>query len=305
MINVTIVGFGYVGSSLLLLLLSNQRSLRLNVMEPNEQSEGAFLDLAHVMSLYPNKELFVNDEQLFAEADFIFFAAGIPNDYGESRLSIAQQNIQLSRDIFEHRKFAKKPYVVVITNPVDVISYYVHQFTGLPAERVIGIGTFLDSKRLSFYLSSISQYKANDFDAFVLGEHGASQVPIYSMTKLKEKPILTYPEFTDKKLEKAQILTEAAAWEIRKTQDGTSYGVSKCAEIILDCILGQEDRLLTLSMQTNDYYRSQLQLDKNIFIGMPVMIKNGILEIKNDIQFLEKEWEAYRKSASILRENMQ
>ena len=102
MINVTVIGFGYVGSSLSLLLLNNQHSLRLNIMEPHPSFEGAFLDLSHGLPLYNEKELYRNNEELFIHADFIFYAAGIPNVHGESRLSTAKQNVQLSK---EHTTF--------------------------------------------------------------------------------------------------------------------------------------------------------------------------------------------------------
>ncbi|MCP4437600.1 MAG: hypothetical protein GY810_01520 [Aureispira sp.] len=302
MIDITVIGFGNVGSSLCLLLLNNKHPLRLNVMEPDKQAEGAFLDLAHGMPLYPGKELHVNNEDLFLNADFIFFTAGVPNLHGGSRLSTAKQNIQLSKDIFEHRTFSKIPYVIVITNPVDIISHSVYQFSGLPSDHVIGTGTFLDSVRLNYYLSTLSNYKANDFDAFVLGEHGSSQVPAFSMTKLKGQSILDNSAFSTQDLELAKKLTKTAAYQIRETQPGTTYGVSKCAEVLLDYLLGTEEHLLALSMLTNEHYRKLLNLDHDIYIGMPVKLKKGNIEVYNEINLSVEEREAYCKSAAILAE---
>lgn len=300
MIDVTLIGFGNVGSSLSLLLLNNKHDLRLNVMEPDEKSEGAFLDLAHGMQLYQKKELYVNDEDLFLNADFIFFTAGIPNVHGGSRLSTAKQNIQIAKNVFEHRTFVKTPYIIVITNPVDIITHAVYQYSGLPPEHVIGTGTFLDSIRLAYYLSTVSNYKANDFDAFVLGEHGSSQVPIYSLTKLKGQPILENSEFSAEDFDLAQKLTRDAAYQIRETQMGTTYGVAKCAEVLLGFLLGEGEHLLTLSMLTNEHYRLLLNLDHDIYIGLPVTIKKGKAEIYNEIVLSVEEYDAYKKSAAIL-----
>ena len=300
MINITIIEFGNVGASLSLLLLNNKRSLRLNIMEPNKQREGAFLDLAHGMPLYIKKELHVNDEDLLLNADFIFFTAGTPNIHGGSRLSTAKQNILLAKNVFEHRKFVKTPYIITITNPVDIVSHSVYQFSGLPPEHIIGTGTFLDSIRLAYYLSTISNYKADDFEAFVLGEHGSSQVPIYSMTRSKGEPILDNSDFTTKDLNLAQSLTRDAAFQIRETQKGTTYGVAKCAEVLLDYLLGEDEHLLTLSMLTNEFYRSLLNLDHDIYISMPVLLKNGKIEIYNKIDLSVEELDAYRRSAAIL-----
>jgi L-lactate dehydrogenase len=302
MINITIIGFGYVGTSITLLLLNNKHALRLNVMEPDLQREGAFLDLAHGMSLFAKKELIVNDEDLFLNADFIFFTAGTPNIHGSSRLSTAKRNIQLSKDIFESKKFVKTPYIIVITNPVDIIAHSVCQYSGLPPEKVIGTGTFLDSIRLAYYLSNISNYKVADFEAFVLGEHGSSQVPIYSMCKLKGKPLLENSEFDKDQLKLAANLTRDAAFQIRETQEGTTYGVAKCAEVLLDYLLGKSEHSLTLSMLTNEHYRTLLNLEHNIYISQPVTIKNGKIEINNQISFSDDELDAYRKSAALLAE---
>ena len=107
MVNITIIGLGYVGSSLALLLLNHQHPIRLNIMEPNPECEGAYLDLAHGMPLYHDKALHKNDESLFLNADFIFYAAGIPNLHGGSRLSTAQQNIELSKNIFKTKNFCQ------------------------------------------------------------------------------------------------------------------------------------------------------------------------------------------------------
>jgi len=300
MINVTIIGFGTVGSSLLLLLLNNKQAIRLNVMEPNDQREGAFLDFSHSMSLYSNKELIVNDEDLFNDSDFIFYTAGIPNIHGVSRLSIAGKNIQLTKELFKGRKFNKTPYVVAITNPVDIISHALCQFSELPADHVVGTGTFLDSVRLAYYLSTLSDYKADDFDPYVLGEHGESQFGAYSFTKVKGTNILCCDEFSAETLITAEKLTRNAAFQIRETQKGTTYAVSKCAEVIMNSLLDKEAHRFPLSMLTNKYFNSLLQLDRSIYISMPAEISAQGIKIVSDIQLTEAELRSYRKSAEIL-----
>ena len=300
MINVTIIGFGNVGASLLLLLLNNGHAMRLNVMEPNDQREGAFLDFAHSMSLFSNKELIVNDEDLFNNSDFIFYTAGTPNVHGVSRLSIAEQNIQLTKELFEGRAFNKTPYVVAITNPVDIVSHALYQFSELPADHVIGTGTFLDSIRLAYYLSTLSDYEANDFDPYVLGEHGESQFAAYSLTKVKDTRILSCDDFDAETLIIAEKLTRNAAFQIRETQKGTTYAVSKCAEVIMNSLLDKEAHYFPLSMLTNKYFNSLLQLDHSIYISMPAKISAQGIKIVNDIQLTEAELKSYRKSAEIL-----
>lgn len=300
MINITVIGFGNVGAALLLLLLNNARAIRLNVMEPDDQRKGAFLDLAHSMFLYLNKELIVNDQDLLNDSDFIFYTAGKPNVHGRSRLSTAKQNIQLAKELFEGRKFNKIPYIITITNPVDIVSHALYQFSRLPAEHVVGTGTFLDSIRLAYYLSALSDYEIHDFDPTILGEHGESQFAAFSLTKVKDANILHCNDFAAETLFTAEQLTRDAAFQIRETQKGTTYGVAKCAEVIMNSLLDNETHYFPLSMLTNKYFNSLLQLDHSIYISMPAEISAQGIKIVNDIQLTEAELKAYRKSAETL-----
>lgn len=302
MIDVTVIGFGNVGSSLSLLLLNNRHDMRLNVIEPNPQREGAFLDLAHGMTLYPNKELHINNQGLFDDADFIFYTAGIPNVHGGSRLSTAKQNIGLTQQLFEGRSFNKLPYIIVITNPVDIVAHSVFQYSGLPNNHVIGTGTYLDSVRLAYYLSVLSSFEPDEIDATVLGEHGDSQVPVYSLTKINGESIAEHKEFTGEMLTNATELTRNAAFEIRETQKGTTYGISKCAEMLMNYLMEEEEHVVSLSVLTNDHYRSLLDLDHDIYISVPVRIsKKGVYPIEN-ISLTSKEYADLKESAKILAE---
>lgn len=269
-------------------------------MEPDPQCHGAFLDLAHGMRLYQDKELHINKPELFQKGNFIFYTAGIPNDHDGSRLSTAEENVQLANSIFQGVKFTKTPHIIVITNPVDIVTLAILKITGLPSNKVIGTGTYLDSQRLAYYLSEITNYSADDIDACVLGEHGASQVPIFSMTKIKGKAIMDFDEFCEADLDSVSELTKNAAFEIRKTQSGTRYGVAKCAESIFNMLLGPNDNHLVLSICTNDYYRILLGLERDIVISLPVEISGGQINIINNINLTEKELLSLKSSALIL-----
>lgn len=300
MINVTVIGFGSVGSALSLLLLNNKHGIRLNVIEPSPSKEGAILDLLHGMTLYPNQELHVNDYDMFNNADFIYYSAGTPNIHGGSRLSTAKKNIELTREIFEGRKFNKVPYVIVITNPVDIVSYYVMTFSNLPSSHVIGTGTMLDSVRLSYYLAALSEYHVDEINAWVLGEHGESQVAVYSMSKIKEDIIDEMNEFGPDLLKEAENLTKNAAYQIRETQKGTIYGISKCAETILNSLLDSEVKQYPLSVLTSEYYNTLLNLDHSIYISVPVEISNKGIKLLNDLNLKSEELEAFQESAKII-----
>lgn len=300
MINVTVIGFGKVGSVLSVMLLNAIQDIRLNIMDPETSLDGAFLDLKHGMSLYDSAELHINDPDLFDEASFVFYTAGKPNKHGGSRLSTAKTNIALTKEIFSAVRFKNEPFVIVITNPVDIVAHSVYQYSDLPADKVIGTGTLLESIRLSYYLSELTGYEMNHFNSMVLGEHGDSQVPVFSKTTLNHQVLTAYDEFKDDLLDKAKELTRTAAFQIRETQEGTTYGVAKCALKILKDLLGSEQHNYPLSVLTNKHYMELLKIDHPIFISVPVTVSNNCVTVQNLNDFTEDELEAFRKSAVVL-----
>lgn len=300
MINVTVIGFGNVGSVLSVMLLNAIQDIRLNIMDPEPSLEGAFLDLHHGMPLFKSAELHINDPDLFEEADFVFFTAGTPNKHGGSRLATAKKNIELTKEIFEGVRFKFDPFVIVITNPVDIVAHSVYQYSGLSSEKVIGTGTLLESVRLSYYLSQLSGYSMNHFNSMVLGEHGDSQVPIYSQTRLNQKLIKDYPEFDQELLNRAKELTRTAAFQIRETQKGTTYGVAKCGLKIMQDLIGDEQHNYPLSVLTNKHYMNLLNIDHPIYISVPVSVSGNGVAIQNVDDFTMEELEAYRTSAQVL-----
>lgn len=303
-LKVSVIGFGNVGSVLSTLLLQHPHPIRLNIMEPDTQKRGAFLDIYHAIHLFSNKTLTINDENELIDADFIFYSAGVQNIHGKGRLSTIEANKKITSSIFEGLKFTKTPFIIVITNPVDIISYHVHKITQLPSDRVIGTGTFLDSSRMNYYLSLESGVPSSEIDALVLGEHGDSQVPIFSACTVNGKSILGHPSFPSAVRQKVTELTKNAAFEIRETQDGTSYGVAKCAEYLFDQLVNDLPFEGPLSVLPDNFYTSLLNLEKPIYISLPVQLTNQGVRYKHLSHFTDSELNALKESASILKQNI-
>lgn len=300
MVDVTVIGFGNVGSVLSVMLLNAFEEIRLNIMDPDPMREGAFLDLSHGMPLYEKRELRINDEYLFDNADFIFYTAGIPNKHGGSRLSTAKENIELTEKLFKGRSLHKEPYIIVITNPVDIVAHRVYEYTNLPKYKIVGTGTLLDSVRLSFYMSLLTDTKPQDYYSMVLGEHGDSQFAVYSQTTYKGILVREWPEFTTKILTEAEELTKDAAFQIRETQKGTTYGVAKCAVKIMDDLMSKEEHIYPLSLLTTNHFMKLLHLDLPIHISMPARVSSNGVFVLEDMEFTDEELKAYRTSARIL-----
>ena len=181
-----------------------------------------------------------------------------------------------------------------------MISEAVYKYSGLPSEKVIGTGTFLDSIRLAYYLSDYSGFNASDFKTLVLGEHGDTQVPIFSHCTLKGKPIIGHKAFKGDALTQITEQTKTAAFEIRKTQGGTTYGVSKCAEMLFNYLVTEGPHHLSLSVLTNKHYQSLLNFDHDIYFGLPVTIQKGKIMIDNSIKLSNQELSDLGNSARLL-----
>lgn len=304
MINVTLIGFGNVGSTLATLLLHSGYPMHLNIMDPNPDRHGAFLDIFHGLHLYDSKSLTINDHAQYLKADYIFHAAGVQNVHGAGRLSTTQLNIKLTRTLFEGFEFANNPYVIVIANPVDIVSYAVSRYSSIDPSRIIGTGTYLDSIRLSYYLSTLSHYSAHQIEALVVGEHGDSMVPIYSATKVNGDPISTLTEFSEDILETASELTKTAAFQIRETQPGTRYGVSKCAERIFEHLIQSRVMTISASILIDERHCNDLELNAPLFISLPVEIVKDKKPRIIDLKYSETEKNSLKVSAKLLAQHM-
>lgn len=286
MLNISIIGLGNVGISLAQIILNDPESIHLNIMEPGDNAKGRYLDLAHSLPLLKNKNLSLNNSELLGNADFIFHTAGICNHQGQSRLEIAKENIDLSYEIFEKIQFEKKPYIINISNPVDIISYHIQQATGLDTMKVIGTGTLLDSARYAYYLA-----EKNIDQTMVLGEHGNSQVALTSTLN-------SIPDRIEEVIEN----TRYAARSIRETQDYTAYGISQSAYYIFKALLNTENSIMALSVQINDHYKKLLNMDQDINLGLPCSVsKKGITIL--ELKLHQEEIKALTESAKIIKEH--
>ena len=302
MINISIIGLGRVGAALLSNLIHCDAGLNLNVVDPSPEIMGALLDNSHAANLYPHHDIFLNDRDLLIASDFIFHAAGHTTQRGESRLRIGEQNIVVTREIFENTQFEREPFVIVITNPVDVVTFHTWKASGLPPEKVIGTGTLLDTIRLDYYLAQLLGRSSSEVNSWVLGEHGQSLVPVFSQTRIGNTLLKDY-DLSPDILEQAVALTKSAATQIRATQDRTYWGVAHCAYKLF-CLLRQKTpKLLPAGVRLSDHYRKKLATP-DLYMSLPAFISDQGYTVDNDFALLEKEWEMLKVSSGILQAHL-
>ncbi len=186
-----------------------------------------------------------------ADAQIIILTAGVARKPGQTRLDLAKTNISITRDI-AHRimQYATNPILVVVSNPVDVLTYVVQQETGLPANRVIGSGTSLDTARFRQMIGEACGVDVSNVTAYILGEHGDSQVPVWSSATVAGEPVDAFYE-----AQKGQPLDHAGIAERTKTAGGTViklkgatfYGVSMSTSRIVEAICENENSVLPVA----------------------------------------------------------
>lgn len=303
---VSVLGLGWVGAAVVGRLLAGEgRPLDINVIVPSERHRGAFLDLAHSAAFHPSHRLRWNDAEALAEARVVFHAAGASNPIGVSRHVVAEANAAMTRAIFGAARFRHEPFVIVIANPVDVIAWHAWQAGGLDAARVISTGTLLESARLAHYLAEALAVAPAAVDAWVLGEHGDSQVPIFSRTTVDGRPVRDVEVVARDPaiLSRCAELTRTAAWQVRQTQPSTWWAVTDCADVIFRGLIGDGDRRCPLGVRARGAWADALGLagpDADAFVGLPVRLRRGGYDVIAPAAFGgldDDEWAALRRSA--------
>lgn len=291
---ISIVGFGNIGKFICGLLLPYKAyNFTINIVDVDPDVEGAIFDFRHGNQLYPNQLITFNNDLNFNNSDFIFHCAGASVPKGESRLSACSQSVTITEAIFEDFKPTKTPFVIVVANPVDVISTISYKITGLPRTHVIGSGTFLDSIRMNYIIKEKNEGLA-DVDAIVLGEHGDSAFLSQQLSTVNGEKLNS--KFDDSTLEEYTDLMRNAATEIKTTQKATIYGVCYCAIRIFEMLLSDEGEKRAVSVLLPDYLRKELG-DNDLFVSTYAKInRNGAVPVE---EYQPDEAEMAQLKASI------
>ena len=289
---VSYVGFGNVGRACAYLTSTMDMEVHLNIIDPGDWISGSVIDLGSSLEARKNKAFSVNDYDLLEQSDVIIYSAGANQPIGESRLNIAQSAIKLAHDIFDDLKLKPDVKIIVISNPVDVISYHVWKAVGCAPEQIIGTGTWVDQIRLDYYLKQSYGVDTDKEHVRILGEHGDSMTLLYSL--------FADENFSEETRESLRHRVITTASEIRKTQEYTYYGVGRCAFDIMLAMLGQLDLTIPVSVLPQADYKDFFGTDE-LFISLPVRFENGDISQVNYLeQLTDSEKEKLKLSGEVI-----
>jgi L-lactate dehydrogenase len=294
---VGIIGVGWVGASVAIsalhagvaseLLLSDVRA---------DVAEGEAMDLAHGASFYPAAQVRAASVEEMIDTDAVVIAAGRGGKPGESRLELLRDNAKSVGDIGKRLR-GYRGLVVVVTNPVDVLTYVVAESSGLPPERVIGTGTMLDTARLRQILGEELELDPRSVHAQVVGEHGDSEVVLWSSAQVGGTPLRAWPGWGRERERDVAERVRTAAYEIIKRKGATNHAIGLVTAALLRWTLRGERRVLTVSRVQDG---SALGL-RDVALSLPTIVgTDGATQVVVP-EMDDVEREALERSAAVLR----
>ncbi|MDR3085914.1 MAG: L-lactate dehydrogenase [Christensenellaceae bacterium] len=308
---IVIVGAGQVGATTAYTLLISGLVSELVLIDLNEQKVlGEVLDLAHGIPLCPPANIKAGGYADCAHADIVIFAAGANQRPGETRMDLTRKNAavfaQIVPRVMEHAP--KDVILLVVTNPVDVLTYETQQLSGLNPGQVIGSGTVLDTSRLRYLLSQHTGVDARNIHSYVLGEHGDSELPAFSLTNIAGVSMDEYCAvcggceggLSKRIAEEFDGKVRKAAYAIIEGKGATYYAVALAVRRIVEAILRDEKSILTVS----SLMRGEYGLN-GVCLSLPSIVGAKGVENVLAVPLSEEELRLLRASAGEIRQGIE
>ncbi len=300
---VAIVGTGFVGMSFAYALLCDGACDEMVLIDINrEKALGEAMDLNHGLAFAKtNMKIAAGDYGDCADADIVVICAGVSQKPGEDRISLLQRN----RAVFESivapvLESGFDGIFLVATNPVDIMTRVVHRLSGFPSRKVIGSGTTLDTARLRYLLGEYFTVDPKNVHAYVIGEHGDSEMTPWSQALVGTKPIREIlagqPEkYTAAALDEIAENVTKAAYKIIQAKSATYYGIGLALVRIVKAIFGGENSILTVSVRLDGEYGVH-----DVFAGVPCILgREGVREVLT-LELEKEELTKFRASCNLL-----
>lgn len=298
MSKVAIVGAGFVGATAAYALMIEGLAAEIALIDVNRQrAEGEALDLKHGLQFVNTTKItFGSSYGLCKGADIVIVCAGLHQGKGEARLDLVEKNAKIFREIIP--KIAKNSpdcILLIVTNPVDVLTYLALKYSGFPKRRVIGSGTLLDTARLRYWLSRRFKVSPQHIHAFVLGEHGDTEFPVWSAANISGKPLRDFPEYSAKVLQQIFKKTKESAYEVIAKKGATYYAIGLAITQIVKAILADRNDVFPVSTLVSNYYGVN-----NVCLSIPCVINRKGIERTIEPALNKHEQALLRKSAKTL-----
>lgn len=301
---VTVVGTGFVGSTTAYTLMLSGLISELVLIDLNkDKTEGEVMDLNHGMPFVRPVRIYSGEYSDCADSDIVVITAGANQKPGETRIDLVNKNTAIFKSVIrEITRYNTECILLVVTNPVDILTYVTYKISGLPKNKVIGSGTVLDTARFKYLLGNHVGIDPRNVHAYIIGEHGDTEVATWSLTNIAGIPMDKYCEDCSRcsgNLSKYDIYKDVknAAYEIIKRKGATYYAVALAVRRIVESIVRDENSILTVSSLLEGQYGLE-----DVCLSIPTIVNNNGIDRVLDIPLDESETQLLIKSGRSLKE---
>ena len=303
---VTIIGAGSVGSTIAYTMAVNGIATEVVMIDINEsKSLGEALDIRQGISFYPPISIYAGGYPDAAGSDIVILTSGVARKPGQSRLDLAQTNVNITKSIIsEITKYAPNAIYIIVSNPVDILTYVFTKISGLPEKQILGSGTLLDTARLRARLAEYFTINAQNVHAYVFGEHGDTSFVPWSLANISNIPIDQYGDYLTAKGAVVPKLVHSDVEDyIRKSgakiierKGATFYAVAVSVCHICKCIFTGVDTTMTVSSMMHGEYGIE-----DVCLSTLSIVGAGGLAGKLMIPLTDEETALLHKSADSLK----
>jgi L-lactate dehydrogenase len=301
---VVIIGTGMVGSTFGYALLWSGLTPEIILIDVNrERAEGEAMDLSHAMPFHRPINIRSGDYTDCVGAAVVAITAGAAQRPGEARPELAQRNSRIFADIIPQVvRYAPDAILLIATNPVDSLTYFAWRLSGLPPNRVIGAGTILDTARLRYLLGARFNVDPRSVHAYIVGEHGDSEVPLWSSASiagmsLDDFSAVTGYTFTQDERDRTFLQVRDAAYHIIELKGATYYAIASGMERIVESILRDQNTVLSVSGLLEDCHGVG-----DVSLSVPMVINRRGIDRILCAPMSPDEEARFQASAGVVRE---
>ena len=299
-----VIGCGFVGSASAFALMQSGLFSEMVLIDANQaRAEGEALDISHGLPFAKPMKIYAGDYPDLADASLIVITAGAGQKPGETRLDLVKKNISIFRSIIPSiTQYNRDAILLIVANPVDILTYAAAKLSGFPENRVFGTGTVLDTARLKYLLGEHLQVDSRAVHAFILGEHGDSEIVAWSSANVSGLPLHNFCEMRgyfdhDAAMEALAAGVKNSAYEIIEKKSATYYGIAMSVRRVCEAIVRDEKSILPVSSVQHGSYGID-----GVALSLPAVVGKDGVETIVPIALSEAEITALRASAQTLKD---
>lgn len=302
---ITVVGTGFVGSAIAFALMTKELASDIVLVDVNkDKAFGEALDLSHGEAFVAPVRIRSGDYELSAGSDIVIITAGLAQKPGETRLDLVRKNTEIFKSMIPQIvRYNPDAILLVVANPVDILTYVTRKLSGFPENRVFGSGTVLDSGRFRSILAQSLEVSIANVHAMIVGEHGDSEIALWSLVRIQSMELNAFTkqimntEWTDAFKEEIASSVRDSAYQIINRKGYTNYGVALAVSRIVQSVVRDEQSILTVSSYLDGAYGIH-----DLYLSTPTLVGRSGTGMIIEAHLSDDELRQLQKSADLMHQ---